>query len=534
VRFASPTAKPTAISAAPISPWYLSGEPILFVYVFGMSVDTMAIWNHLGVEADEIAALSAIYTTSDGVLTLAAASLVVGPEAIADGWPAWRAGEGFKPAPSEDALLIPGEFVASPIDGVVVGRAVLDPQAAYRWLRILLETGDAGKAGPLPAAKASIHVARAPIRICSHSETEAGDLATWLARPMTGFHFKQAAAVPGIEPGKSWTIGDIQLFSPAVDILGMSWFEDKNGAPPAGLVVGRFERRAWLATQRLDQENDLYRVEVGLEPERVELMDLEIEVEESIGDELVFAEHLRLEDTDLGQTQKILYGPRPTNGRRLEVGVALPTLGRGVKRSVRLVHRDGVLLDEWQSFNIVESISVSLAVNGAQQKPNTIGETRGAQDLVELLGAVERVRKQYADLRRGGARNRVFEDPGDGRDALRALLERAPGELLVVDPYFKDWPLLTGFPGPHPRVLIGKGAQDPPAAFEGKVARWKKSLPPFHDRFFLWEGGGASVGTSAGSLTERLFRIVRIGTAESEVLRERFSLWWDDPGFERL
>jgi hypothetical protein len=497
-----------------------------------VSGEVQTAWVHLGIENDEAVVLSAVYETTADTPILMAASLLAGPATIANGWPTWRHIEGFKPRPSDDALQLPGEFLTA-LDGAVAGRATLRPEEAYRWLRSALETGICPAVGELPEAHASLGAARAPIRICTHSETKAGDLATWLARPIVGFHFPRTDEAAGVLAGNSWTIEDVQLFFPAIDALGISWFEEKNGSPPSGLLLGRFERRAWLVSQRLEPEDDLYKVEIGLESDRVELMDLEIEVEEQVGDELVFAERLRLEDTDLSGVEDALYGPPPTEGR-LELGVALPTLGRGMKRSVRLTHRDGMLLDEWQSFNIVESISINLAVKGAEQKPIAIGETRGPQDLVGLLGAVQRVRRQYADLRRGGAHNRVFEEVAKGMKALRALLERASGELLVVDAFFKDWSLLLGLEGPPARVLIGQGAELPPAAFGGKVGRWTKDLAPFHDRFFLWEGGGVSVGTSAGSIHDRLFRIVRIGASESEVLRERFTLWWDDPGFERL
>jgi hypothetical protein len=205
-----------------------------------------------------------------------------------------------------------------------------------------------------------------------------------------------------------------------------------------------------------------------------------------------------------------------------------------MRRSARLNHRDGTLLDEWRSFNIVESISITMTVNGSEQPPIEIGERRPPQDLVGLLGAVERVRSQYATLRREGAHNRIFDDLAEGRKALRAILERAHGELLVVDSYLRDWDLVSHLDGQPPRVLIGPDVDPPPASFSGRVARWRTGLAPFHDRFFLWDGGGVSVGTSAGAIRNRLFRIVRIGAAECEELRSRFALWWSDPGFEYL
>lgn len=498
-----------------------------------MSGDIRAAWEHLRIKADEAVVLSAVYETATGTPTLMAGSLLVGPPAIAEGgWPAWRLAEGFKPAPGEEALKVPATFTVE-LDGAVAGRTSLDQGDAYAWLRSALEQGVCPAVGPLPQAHASLGAARSPIRVCTHSQTDAGDLATWLARPIIGFHFPRTDEPADLEAGESWTVGEAELYSPAIDLLGMSWFDEKNGDPPSGLLLGRLERRAWLASQRLIPEDDLYKVEIGLEPDRAELADLEIEVEEEVDDELVFAERLLIEDTDIREAQRHLYGPKPTQGR-LEVGIALPTLGRHVKRAVRLHHRDGMLLDEWQSFNIVESVSITMTVNGAEQAPIKTGEKRGPQDLVELLGAVERVRSQYATLRREGTHNRIFEDLNEGRDALQAILERAPGELLVVDAWFRDWALLENVTGPPPRVLIGKDVDPPPAQFPGRVAQWRSGLAPFHDRFYLWEGGGVSVGTSAGAIRARLYRIVRMGAAESNVLRDRFALWWADPGFDHL
>ena len=498
-----------------------------------MSAGVRDMWEHLAVEPGEAAVLSAVFETTKDTPVLMAASLLVGPSAIAaSGWPAWRMAEGFKPTPPAPALEVPATFVVE-LDSAIAGRATMSLNEAYGWLRSVLEEEVAPSAGLLPEGRASLAPARAPLRVCTHSQTPAGDLATWLARPIIAFHFPRTDERAPRRAGPSWTVGDVQLFSPAIDLLGLSWFDEKSGDDPSGLLLGRFERRAWLVSQRLVPEHDLYSVQIGIEPDRADPADLEIEVEEQADDELVFAEHLRLEDTDIREALGVLYGPPPTTGR-LEIGVALPTLGRAMKRSVRLHHRDGMLLDGWRSFNIVESISINLVVNGSEQRPVMIGERRQRQQLVALLGAVERVRSQYATLRREGTHNRIFNALDEGRKALRAILERAHGELLVLDPYFRDWALLSDLSGPPPRVLIGPKVDPPPPAFTGRVARWRQGLAPFHDRFFLWEGGGVSVGTSAGAVRDRLFRIVRMGAAESDVLRSRFTLWWSDPGFEHL
>jgi hypothetical protein len=498
-----------------------------------VSGDIRAIWDHLGVESDESVVLSAVYELQSDSPALMAASLLVGPGSIAStGWPGWRLAEGFKPVPQGAELEVPATFLVE-LESVIAARSVLDQSEAYAWLRSTLEDGRCPSVGDLPEATASLAPARAPIRVSTHSQTEAGDLATYMTRPITAFHFPRNDGLTGPEASESWTVGNQTIFMPAVDLLGFSWFPEKNGPPPGGLLVGRFERRGWLVSQKLIPEDNLYTVEIGLEPDRAELADLEIEVEEQAGDELVFAEHLKLEDIDIRSAEHALDSPPPEEGR-LEIGIALPTLGRKMKRLVRLTHRDGTLLDEWRSFNIVESISFTLVVNGAEQPPVTTGDTRQAQDIVELLGAVERVRSHYATMRRKGTANRIFHDIDAGREPLRAILRRVPGELLVVDAYLRDWELLSAVSGPPPRVLIGSDVPPPPPGFAGSVGRWRKGRAPFHDRFFLWEGGGVSVGTSAGAIHDRLFRIVRMSPVEADTLRSQFALWWQDPGFEKF
>jgi len=162
-----------------------------------------------------------------------------------------------------------------------------------------------------------------------------------------------------------------------------------------------------------------------------------------------------------------------------------------------------------------------MEANGARQPTVWIGGRRDAPDLVELLGSVQRVRSQYAALRRGGLAARLFDNPADGRAALRKLLLRAPGQLLVIDPWLRDWDLVDNLPSGPARVLLGPSVDPPPSTFTGQVAQHAGGVAPFHDRFFLWEGGGVTVGTSAGSSSRRLFRIARISGVEAEELRQR-------------
>ena len=155
----------------------------------------------------------------------------------------------------------------------------------------------------------------------------------------------------------------------------------------------------------------------------------------------------------------------------------------------------------------------------------------------ELLAGAHRVRAEYATLRRSGLRHRLFEDRSQARQTVRRMLESARGDVLLADPYLGDWALLDGLSGRSLRVLIGMRAPDPPSGFPGRVARWtgtdgEFSVAPFHDRFFLWEGGGINVGTSLGPGENRLFRMVRLSAAEASELIDRMALWWSDPRFE--
>ncbi len=155
-----------------------------------------------------------------------------------------------------------------------------------------------------------------------------------------------------------------------VSLLGIGWFEGNTSAAPSGLLVGRFERRAWLNGQHLRPDEDIYDVQIGLEPDRVELADLELDVEERVGEETVVSERLRLEDVDLRDVEDALHAEKPSRTGRPAVTVALPTLGRRTKRTVRLHHRDGSMLDDWPPFHLVESIGMTMEVNGAASRPS--------------------------------------------------------------------------------------------------------------------------------------------------------------------
>lgn len=133
------------------------------------------MWNHLGIESDEAVVLSAVYETAPNTPILMAASLLVGPAGIAStGWPGWRLAEGFKPQPAGPALEVPATFTVE-LGSAIAGRITMSQPAAYDWTRSVLEQGICPGVGGLPEARAFLAPARAPIKVSTHSQTDAGD-----------------------------------------------------------------------------------------------------------------------------------------------------------------------------------------------------------------------------------------------------------------------------------------------------------------------------------------------------------------------
>jgi hypothetical protein len=55
---------------------------------------------------------------------------------------------------------------------------------------------------------------------------------------------------------------------------------------------------------------------------------------------------------------------------------------------------------------------------------------------------------------------------------------------------------------------------------------------PFHDRIYLWDDTGLSVGTSPNGFGRRVFRIDELPRLESETWRALFDRWWASGDFK--
>lgn len=496
-------------------------------------MDARDVMDYLEAEEDEKAVLSAILERDADGWELIAASLLIGPKEMATlSWPSWRRASGISHArPSYD----PPEFVHD-LGRWKVGRVAMEMTEAATWLRKATDQPGAAKLGP-ETATASLSAASCPMHFFPGVDTTASQLMAATVRPVRGFFFP-------IEEGRSpreldweWVIAGQTVFNAPYELLGIFISnEERQSMPtPAGLLVGRLERRAWITSSHGGENLGTFDVNLGLDTDRVDIAELEIEYEERLDDEVILNQRVRLEEVEISTVRQ---AP--------DVTVRLPTMGTKVAHAVRLRDRDGALLDMTDPHYLLENIHLTVA-GGGREDTIVIGRERPRPTLVARAQRVHEVIEEYRKWFEAGIDGKVFEDEVVARAALVEHLSRAHGALAVSDPYFaaskpgpseQDWKLLRGL-GRSIMVLTSERAKpvSPSPSIPGLQVRvWKDSSGrvPFHDRFYLWDGGGLNVGTSPNGFGGRLFRMQRLGSVESEALRTRFRAWWASPDVRQL
>jgi hypothetical protein len=494
-----------------------------------------ALFDHLDCESDERVVLSAIYRQdNEGVLVLQHASLLVGPaEMAAESWGSWMLiGSEHLRERFTELAKVPAEGLIenAPVLGaeVLAGRVVMEVEEARRWLSEGFSAGTLPAVGELPSALAPLRAPSAPLHVFPRLWSPASRLTATAVRPQRGFLFELDVE---LEPliAQHWELGGVIAFDGPWSTLGIALPNEghKFEPPPQGLFVGRLERRAWFNDVRGDGTFNRYELHVGIEPDRADISQLEVELEEWSREELVNSRRLRLGDLKLGQ--------RAGTSRFL---VSLPTLGRQLAHVASLYDREGALRDRTQRAPLVEQLVAKgeLTLDGATTSQEiTIGE-RVATGLARRLNRFDQLDEDYRQMLREGLEERIITNATQS-DVLREELATVAKPLSIHDPFFgkhsSDWRALTQVKVPV-RILSGRDAKPAPSNLSNiELRRWqgKAHSPPFHDRFYLWEGGGISVGTSPSGLGKRDARLDRIGPAEAAGWLARFETYWQSPDF---
>lgn len=483
--------------------------------------DVNELMSRLDPLPSERAVLSTLLVRIGGRLVVTHASLLIGPAAMSRlSWDDWVRHEGGR-----DLGLLPvGMPAAFAINRktFTLARASLTIRQAQSWLESAL-SGQAPPIRPVPEAATRFGSTRAPALARPGNSTPASGFVCRSERPVRGFLFPVDAPLTVVsadlkEKG--------QLLQPrSVVGIDVPTAGPRVGTPTEpGIFFGRLQRRAWMPDVTYEAENELLNIRLRLD--QADPYELELEIREYVGDDLADSRRLRLADI-----------PLPARAHR-RFGLRVPTLGRGIQRTVSLYGRGGELLDELVRFNILERIHLSFGVEGAREHTTTIGDKRPAPTAFERLSDLKRVEESYEWWLAKGAKRRIISGI-DATSLLRRRLRRANGELLILDPYFGkepgDWDLLKSVKVPV-RILTGRDAKSPPTRLPNVTARkWIQIPIPFHDRFYVWASAGLNVGTSPSGLKGfRAFRIDELSMAEVKAVQQAFAKWWVSPRTKAL
>ena len=465
-------------------------------------------------------------------------SLLIVPEACARlSWPSWRASEGHR----HQRVLgppLPAEGIATG-DTWLVGRAVLDVGTAENWFEQLAEHGagstpfELAGADPLPPLWAQLERPEALLRVLPNIDSPASSLISGLDRPAQALLWTSTAD-PMLTIPDDVDIAGQRVYSATRELAGIHItpeYVDKSIRTARGLLVGRAERRAWIHEARGTGGFESFVADLGWDPARIDVADLEVTHVERLGRETVLSTRIRLEDVDLADVR--------ASGR---CSIQLPTIGRKVTHEVLLHTAEGELLDRSGPYPLLERIISTMTVDGHTLKPNVYGITDPAPGLEARLERRDRLEAELQALLQSSAQARVIADRQTAIQRLREMLAGARGELLVQDRYFgqdvDDWRLLDDVPVPV-RVLTGKVARDKhdnvrKAAIPAHVEARYRPKAPIHERLYLWDGGGLSVGGSPTTFGNAPVRIARLRQADADAWRTEFEALWASELFSEV
>ncbi len=507
-------------------------------------------FERLGTRAGDVAVVSLAVTDVNGEATVVAGSMLIGPPELAEqSWPEWYQSNQNQIAPIVNLLTATSHPVASWVQfdhQVDEWRFLRFVVGLDRLLELLTSVVEDGMID-VPGGDGFRIAANQPgslLRILSRETTSASRLIASAGRPVIGWVHRlninddqRPSLDEHLDLPQQWTVDGIQLQGGALFLAGFSSdvfarpSGDMGSSLRPGLVVGRMEHRAWIANTRGGPELQSFDIDIRYDPSQIAIWDLELDVEERDGDDLLSARRLRLGDVALPSFNESA------------MTVRLPTLGPRLSRRVRLFDRSGVLLDGSDTFVLVENIAVSAVVNENVEFTVVTG-TGATATAASRLERLDRVDAEYADLLKGGLSGRIVIPGAQGRAHLERLLEAAHDELLIFDAYFggksNDWDVIRNLAIPI-RIITGRDGARPPASTTLKtpnlqIRQWQgaRHTPDFHDRAYIWESGGLIVGTSPSGLGNRLVLIDQVSPIVAQELRYHFEKWWTDPQYRTI
>lgn len=459
-------------------------------------------------------------------------ALVVPKECAAMSWGDWRRRE--QPSwPIIDPRVrdLPAEFLHDGGDWLAA-RAAISLAEGRSWLAgVSAATSEPRTAavipgvGSVPPFRAGLRRPRTVVRVLHTTRSTGHSYVAAAVRPAIGTIWTIDEMPQRLIPF-SWDLDGLYVINGAFELLGLNVPTDcvpEAVGPPFGLLVGRLERRAWITDLQGDgPQFESLRVQLSWDPGRIDLLDLDVDLEQYQGDELVNQLHLSL--ADIAPSEDL----RSAGACELQ----LPTIGRGVASEVSLRTRDGALLDRTGPFPLVERINITLEANGSRT-PINIGIDDPLPGLEERSVRQAQIRQQIQMLASEAAEGRVLVDREAAEAALLSAITHARGELLIHDRFFgqslDDWRLLDDVPVPV-RVVTAKIAEEP-ADIPAHVQARHRAKAPMHDRFYPWEGGGLSLGGSPTTFGHAPILFGRLSSADSLALRKVFEALWESELF---
>lgn len=468
-------------------------------------------------------------------LTLVAGSLIFGPAELADtSWFEWSEAVNLSPmawvseglASCNSNIAEWQEFIYEQDEWVLI-RCSMNADKAKAWLLGALIDGSTEVVvnGRVVVIDTPLRPARELCRVSAHVDSPAGRLVASAARPVRGWVQPLEIRNQTVNRQGMVDLPSLHLEGAShVDLLwhfaGIADLVD-GGMVPAGVFVGSMDGDAWIGGIKGINKLSELEVQIHLNPDRISLWELELELEQEAQGNLIYARRSPLE-----------YFVLPAHGVE-SVTATLPYLGSGVRNRVKLWHRSGILLDWTDMSSLVESFTLEIRNLDAPADPPFSSTTRGRVEEVFVADRMTKlvaVQEAYEVMLAQGAGERIILKGSTGIDILQGRLTSARGQLTICDLYFgadtADWVLVSGV-GIPVRVLTGvRGIVLPAIHRTVEVRTVDRAKSPFHDRFYLWSGGGISVGTSPNGLGKKASVLHSLQPSDAAHLLSEFEGWW--------